>query len=222
MRRFVAALVIAALAVSPAFAQKKKTTTKKKAPVKAAAVPPKVATPDTKCPSLIGMGVKTVRSFCDVPAGRDPQQGILITLPPHAGTGTLTFDLHARHLYSEDETKRGKAYSRYRAIVGVLTMKGELLARGAVETEFRTAADLFDRIGGGTGPGGLKAVAPAGREQVMVEIPAGVDQVSVLGETLDAVTPAGHETAVMPGRPVAVVSNILFEYKPAPLKTGRR
>jgi hypothetical protein len=167
------------------------------------------------------MGVKTVRSFCDVPAGRDPQQGILISLPPHSGSATLTFDLHARHLYSEEEMKSGKAYSRYRAVVGVLTMNADLLARGAIEAEFRSPADLFDRIGGGTGPGGLKAVAPAGREQVSVEIPANVDQVSVLGETLDAVTPAGHETVVMPGRPVAVVSNILFEYKPAPVKKGR-
>src|SRR5262245_32871201 len=141
MRRVVAALAIAALAVSPAFAQSKKTPSKKKTPAKAAAVPPKTATPDTKCPSLIGMGVKTVRSFCDVPAGRDPEQGIVITLPPHAGTGTLTFDLHARHLYSEDEMKSGKAYSRYRAIVGVLTPKGDLLGRGAVEVEFRTASD---------------------------------------------------------------------------------
>ena len=90
----------------------------------------------------------------------------MITLPPHTGPGTLTFDLHARHLYSEDEMKRGKAYARYRAVMGALTMKGDLLDRGAVEAEFRTAADLFDRIGGGAGPGSLKAVAPAGREQV--------------------------------------------------------
>jgi hypothetical protein len=166
------------------------------------------------------MGSKTVRSFCDVPAGRDPAQGIVITLPPHAGPGTLTFDLHARHLYSEDEVKRGKAYSRYRAVIGALTMKGELLNRGAVEAEFRTAADLFDRIGGGAGPGSLKAVAPAGREQVFVTIPADVEQVSLLGETLDAVTSAGHETVVLPGRPVAIVSNLLFEYHPAP--AGRR
>ena len=225
MRRFVAALgivVMAAGAVSLAAgldpAQRKKTTTTKKAPPKPAPVAAKTATPDTKCPSLIGMGVKTVRSFCDVPAGRDPAQGIVISLPPHAGDGTLTFDLHARHLYSEDEIKSGKAYSRYRAVIGVLTMKGDLLSRGAVEAEFRRASDLFDRIGGGNGPGGLKAVAPAGREQIIVEIPAAVDQISLLGETLDAVTPAGHETAVMPGRPVAVVSNILFEYKPAPVK----
>jgi hypothetical protein len=47
--------------------------------------------------------------------------------------------------------------------------------------------------------------------------------VSLLGETLDAVTPAGHETVVMPGRPVAVVSNVLFEFRPPPAKpAGRR
>jgi len=214
---FAVAALAAALAASPASTQTRKAPAKK-GPEKPAAT--KTVTPETKCPSLIGMGVKTVRSFCDVPAGRDPAQGILISLPAHTGTGTLTFDLHARHLFSEDEIKSGKAYSHYRAVVGVLTMKGDLLNRGAVEAEFRSPPDLFDRIGGGSG-GGLKAVAPAGREQVIAEIPANVDQVSVLGETLDAVTPAGHETVVMPGRPVAIVSNILFEFKPAPVHRGR-
>jgi hypothetical protein len=215
MGRFLTSAILAvALAAAPVEAQRKP------APRKAAAkpVPPKTATPEVKCPSLIGMGVKTVRSFCDVPAGRDPAQGIVIVLPPHTGPGTLTFDLHARHVYSEDEMKRGKAYARYRAGIGVLTMKGELLDRGGVEAEFRTAGDLFDRIGGGAGPGSLKAVAPAGREEIYVTIPAGVDQVSLLGETLDALTPAGRETAVMAGRPVAIVSNVLFEYRPAPVK----
>jgi hypothetical protein len=93
-------------------------------------------------------------------------------------------------------------------------MKGDLLTRGAVQAEFRSADDLFDRIGGGAGPGGVKAVAPVGREQIFVTIPADVDQVSILGETLDAITPAGHETIVLPGRPVAVVSDVLVEYKP--------
>ena len=219
MRRFVTALLIVstvALADLPASAQQKKKTSSKKAPPKAAVVPPKTETPDFKCPSLLGMGAKTVRSFCDVPAGRDPAQGVVITLPAHAGIGTLTFDLHARHLYSEDEMKRGKVYSRYRAVIGVLAMNGDLLSRGAIEAEFRAADSLFDRIGGGTGPGGLKAVAPLGREQVIVDIPADVVQVAMLGETLDAITPAGHETIVMPGRPVAIVSNLLFEFKPAP------
>jgi hypothetical protein len=210
--RVTAMLAIAAVCAAPVTAQKRR------APAAKPAAALTTMTPDLKCPSLIGMGVKTVRSFCDVPAGRDPEQGIIVTLPPHTGTGTLTFDLHARHMYSEDEMKRGKAYAHYRASIGVLTMKGDLIERGTVEAEFRTAADLFDRIGGGAGPGGLKAVAPAGRESIVVTIPAGVDQVSLLGETLDAITPAGHETVVMPGRPVAIVSNLLFEYHPAPVK----
>lgn len=192
----------------------------KKAPASKTAAG-KTVTPEMKCPSLIGMGVKTIRSFCDVPAGRDPAQGVVITLPPHTGTGTLTFDLHARHTYSEEETARGKAYSHYRAVIGVLTMKGDVLERGAVDAEFRSAADLFDRIGGGAGPGGLKAVAPLGREQIFVTVPANVDQVSLLGETFDATTPAGHETIVMPGRPVAIVSNVLFQYHPAPPRRRR-
>src|SRR5437588_11316244 len=179
MRALLTPMLIAALlAGGPAGAQSRKAP--KKAPAKAAkAAPPmplKTTTPDMKCPSLIGMGIKTVRSFCDVPAGRDPAQGIVMTLPPHTGPGTLTFDLHARPLYSDDEMKRGKAYSRYRAVIGALTMKGELLDRAAVEAEFRTAADLFDRIGGGAG-GGLKAVAPAGREPIVITIPAAIDQV---------------------------------------------
>jgi hypothetical protein len=211
--------IVVAAAAPPAAAQRRAPA--KKAPARAVG-PPKTATPDMNCPSLIGMGVKTVRSFCDVPAGRDPAQGIVITLPPHAGVGTLTFDLHARHLYSEDEMRGGKAYARYRAVIGALTMKGDLLARGAIEAEFRSAADLFDRIGGGNGPGGLKAVAPAGHEQVTIEVPADVDQVSLLGETLDALTPAGHETVVMTGRPVAVISNVLFEYRPAPAAPAKR
>lgn len=215
MGRFLTSAIVAVvLAAAPIEAQRKPAA-RRPAPKP---VPLKTATPDVKCPSLIGMGVKTVRSFCDVPAGRDPAQGIVVDLPPHTGAGTLTFDLHARHVYSADEMKRGKAYARYRAGIGVLTMKGDLLDRGAIEAEFRTAGDLFDRIGGGAGPASLKAVAPAGREQVYVTVPAGVDQVSLLGETLDAITPAGHERAVMSGRPVAIVSNILFEYRPAPVK----
>jgi hypothetical protein len=214
MRRVITALLAIALASAPTLAQTKKTAAKK-TPDKPGTA--KTVTPETACPSRIGMGVKTVRAFCDVPAGRDPELGLLIMLPPHAGPGTLTFDLHARHVYSEEEMKSGKSYAHYRAVVGVLTMKSDLLARGAVEAEFRSADDLFDRIGGGSG-GGLKAVAPTGREQVIVEVPASVDKVSLLGETLDALTPAGHETTVMPGRPVAIVSNILFEFKPAPPK----
>ena len=220
MGRFLTSAILAAsvaLAAAPIDAQRKPAP-RKPAAKPAKPVPLKTATPDVKCPSLIGMGVKTVRSFCDVPAGRDPAEGIVVSLPAHTGPGTLRFDLHARHVYSADEIKRGKAFARYRAGIGVLSMKGELLSRGAVEAEFRAAADLFDRVGGGAGPGSLKAVAPLGREEIFVTVPAGVDQVSLLGETLDALTAAGRESAVMTGRPVAIVSNVLFEYRPAPAK----
>jgi hypothetical protein len=168
-----------------------------------------------RCSELLGTGVKTSATFCFVLAGRDPADGLLITVPPHTGTATLTFDLHNRHTYSEEEMRAGRGYARYTAVVGVLTMSGELLGRGAVQSEFRQARDLYDRVSGGAGPGGMKAVAPIGRETVTITIPADVQQVSVLGELLDASTAAGREVAA-PGRPVAVVSNVQLEYRPAP------
>jgi hypothetical protein len=146
-------------------------------------------------------------------AGRDPAEGVLVTIPSHTGAATLTFDLHNRHTYSEEDVKGGRGYASYTAVIGVLTMTGELLGRGAVRSEFRTVADLFERIGGGAGPGGVKAVAPIGRETVRTTIPAGVTEVSLLGEVLDALTAIGRESAT-PGRPVAVVSNVRVEYRP--------
>ena len=102
-------------------------------------------------------------------------------------------------------------------MIGVLTLDGQLLGRAAVQSEFRSARDLHDRITGGAGPRGVKAVAPIGRERVMIPIPEGVTQVSLLGEVLDALTAAGRETAT-PGRPVAIVSTMQVEYRPAPAR----
>jgi hypothetical protein len=103
----------------------------------------------------------------------------------------------------------------YSAVIGVLTLDGKLLGRGAVQTEFRHARDLYDRITGGAGPGGMKAVAPLGREEISVTIPSGVGQVSLLGEVLQGKTSAGREFG-SPGRPVALISNVRIEYRPAP------
>src|SRR5258705_13904367 len=124
------------------------------------------------CPNPLGEGVQTKRSFCDVLTGRDPADGILVDLPPHVGTVTLTFDLHNRHMYSEALIKSNRAYRRYTATIGVLTMDNTLGSRAVVQSEFRSAADLVDRIGGGAGPGGVKAVAPTGSEPIVIEIPA--------------------------------------------------
>jgi hypothetical protein len=170
-----------------------------------------------RCRELLGTGLKTKATFCFVLAARDPAEGVIITIPPHTGPATLTFDLHNRHTYSEEEVRAGRGFATYTAVVAVLGMDGTLLGRGGVQTEVRHARDLYDRITGGAGPGGVKAVAPLGREQVTVTIPAAVMQVSLLGEVLDGVTAAGREIA-SPGRPVALISNAQVEYRPAPAK----
>ena len=95
---------------------------------------------------------------------------MLVTIPPHTGAATLMFDLHNRHTYSEEDIRAGHGFAKYTAIVAVLSMKGDLLGRGAVQTEFRTAQDLYDRVSGGAGPGGVKAVAPLGQESINVTV----------------------------------------------------
>ena len=174
-----------------------------------------------KCAELLGDGARTGETYCFVLAGRDPAEGVIVNLPPHTGEAILTFDLHNRHTYSEEEMRAGRKYAKYSAVIGVLTMNGELLERGAVQSEFRSAADLYERISGGAGPGGVKAVAPLGHEQVSIRVPQSVDQVSLLGEVLEATTAAGRETAA-PGRPVALVSNITVQYRPRATAKPRR
>jgi hypothetical protein len=166
------------------------------------------------CPQVLGEGVRTKRQFCDVLIGRDPAGGILITLPPHAGPVTLSFDLHNRHIYSEELVKANKAYSRYTATIGVLTLDNTLVSRAIVQNEFRTPVDLFDRIGGGSGAAGFKAVAPTGAEPVSIVIPEEAMQVSILGEKLSVVRPDNPDTFSAVGRPMAIISNVMVEYRP--------
>lgn len=204
-------VILSLLLTAGVHAQRRRTPPRKPAP------PPPLQTEpaQVQCPEMLGKGLKSGASFCFVLAGRDPAQGVLVTVPPHDGPATLMFDLHNRHTYSEEDVRLGRGFAKYLAIIGVLTMQGSLLSRGAVRSEFRTARDLYDRISGGAGPGGVKAVAPLGYEEVLVTIPAGVDQVSLLGEVLDATTAAGRETAT-PGRTVAIISNVRVEFRPAP------
>ena len=113
--------------------------------------------------------------------------------------------------------KQKQAYRKYTATVGVLTMDNTLLDRAVVQSEFRTEKDLFDRIGGGAGPGGVKAVAPSGDEFITMVLPADVaEQVSMLGEKLAVMRPDGNDTFTSPGRPIASVSNVMIEYRPGP------
>lgn len=193
-------------------AQSKRPVRVRPAPKQAAPALKQVA-PAITCPSTLGPGLRTKHLFCDVLIGRNPQEGLVIKIPPHRGIARLLFDLHNRHTYSEQETKAGRAYTQYTATIGVLTMDGGLLTRAVVQSEFRKATDMTDRVGGGAGPSGLKAVAPVGAEPIAVEISQEITEVSVLGEHLQMVRIEGTDTFVTPGRPIALVSNVRVEYQ---------
>jgi len=221
MRLVIAALALALLA-SPVHAQTKKAPARRPAPARKAPARPAAPAPLTRvpatlvCPSELGDGVATKRRFCDVLTGLDPKAGIVITVPPHRGPVTLSFEVHNRHTYSAELVKRKMGYRRYTATIGVLLMDGTLIDRAVVDSEFRTEKDLYDRVGGGAGPGGVKAVAPTGAEFVQFTLPEGTVEVSVLGEKLTEMRPDGIDQFSAPGRPVATISNVMLEYRPGP------
>src|SRR5437762_9714076 len=197
MRRALLLLAAMAAIAAPGFPQTRKAPARRPAPV----APPTTIEPDTSCPSPLGVGARTKRPYCEVIAGRDPAAGLLVRIPTHKGPATLMFDLHNLHLYSEEQVKAKRAYAKYTATIGVLTMDNTLLSRAVVQNEFRTAADLVDRVGGGAGPGGVKAVAPTGVESVTIAIPEGEPQVSLLGEKLTVDRRDGSATYTQAGRP---------------------
>ena len=202
----------------------KKATPTKKAPVKKAPPPPAPLTrapAALQCPSELGTGVTSKRAFCDVLTGRDPASGILVAIPPHRGPVRISFELHNRHTYSDDLVKTGQGYRHYTATIGVLTMDNTLVDRAVIDSEVRTVKDLYDRIAGGAGPGGVKAVAPAGAEFIDMELPADAEQVSILGEKLTVVRPDGTDQFTSPGRPIATISNVMLEYRPGPAPKKR-
>ena len=184
------------------------------------AVPAAMRTEAAKvtCPQVLGQGLQTGRIFCDVIITRAPAEGIIVALPPHTGAVTLTFDLHNRHTYSEELAKTSRGYRRYTALLGLLASDNTPLGRAVVSSEFRSVKDLFDRISGGSGPGGVKAVAPTGVEPVTVVIPADepTESVSIVGLKLTESRIDGTEPFLASGRPVAIISNVMLEYRPAP------
>lgn len=211
--RLVTALLCATAMAMPALdAQTRKTT-----PRKSAEAPITRIDAEWKCASELGVGVATGRRFCDVLTGNDPKEGVLITIPPHRGPVTIGFELHNRHTYSAELVKLKQGYRKYTATIGVLTMDNTLVDRAVIQSEFRTEKDLFDRIAGGAGPGGVKAVAPMGSEFIQMELPDDVaDQVSILGEKLSVMRLDGVDNFSSPGRPIATISNVMLEYRPGP------
>lgn len=226
MRRLIAALC-GVLLLAPAGLDAQARRTQPRAQTRKPTPPAKPVAPVTEaavvmCPQVLGDGVKTARSYCDVTIGRDPAGGVLIDIPPHRGPVVLSFDLHNRHTYSEDEIKAKRGYRRYTAMLGVLAMDNTLLSRAVVQSEFRTAADLVDRIAGGVGPGGVKAVAPTGVEAFAMEVEEQAERVSLLGDRLTVTTVDGTDTFTANGRPVAVISNVMLTYTPAPPAATRK
>jgi hypothetical protein len=219
--RALAAICLAAMVVAGLDAQSRRTTPAKPAPKPATkpaapAPAPRIELAMVNCPSVLGTGTMTQRTYCDVPIGNDAAAGIIVMFPPHVGSVRLMFDLHNRHTYSADQVKAKKAFSRYTARIGVMSMNTDLLTRAIISSEFSTESDLFDRISGGSGPGGLKAVAPTGIEAIEVVIPEAHQAVSILGERLSVVRVDDVDTFTATGRPIALISNVRVEYVPAP------
>ena len=166
------------------------------------------------CPSVLGVGANSQTPFCDILVQVEPDLGIQIVLPPRRGEATLSFNLHNRHTYSQQEEREGRAYTQYMASIAVATMEDEVIGEGVVLSEFRTVADLVDRVTGGAGPSGLKAVAPTGVERVYVTVPADVDQLAIVGESVQIVRLDGRDVFTVVGRPVAILSDVTLDYRP--------
>jgi hypothetical protein len=177
--------------------------------------PATVAPADVSCPNILGRGVRTKLVYCDVITGRNPAEGIRIKLPPHTGGVRLTFMLHNRHLYSEEQMRSENSFARYSATIGALAPDGTLIRRAIVQSEFRTVRDLVDRIESGPSAP-IKAIAPTGAEPIAIDVPAELDEVSLLGEKLEVERAEGKEVYASPGRLIATVSDLKVEYRPKP------
>jgi hypothetical protein len=169
---------------------------------------------DVKCAADLGTGVKTKRQFCDVVIASSGDGSVSMSIPTHVGAATLMFDLHNRFLVPIVTLDPSLAFTRHLAVVAVLRPTGEMIEQAAVMREFRSREDLFDTIGGGGRPGGIKAVAPSDPEAVRITIPAGINAIGIVGVRLDITTRAGKEPFDAPGRAIAIVSNLRIDYTP--------
>lgn len=166
------------------------------------------------CAANLGAGIKSRRTFCDVLIASDRQSSVTMAIPPRIGDATLRFDLHNRFTVPA-ATDPAMAFLQHEALVTIVGADGAVIGRAAVARQFRSELDLFDQIGGGARPGGVKAVAPGPAEAVTIAIPAGTDTIGIVGASLSVLTRLGQETFDAPGRPVAIVSNLRIDYQPA-------
>ena len=171
-------------------------------------------TTELSCAADLGLGVKSKRQFCDVMIAATGSGSVSVKIPPRTGPATVMFDLHNRFTVMAGVVDPGQAFVKYAALAAVVRPNGQVIGRAAVLQEYRTAQDLFDRIGGGGRPTGLKAVAPGQPQAVKVVVPAGVDTVGIVGVRLEATTRDGSAVYENAARPIAIVSNLRVEYIP--------
>ena len=135
-------------------------------------------------------------------------------IPSHRGEAILSFDLHNRHTYSEEEASEGRAYAKYMASIAVATMSGEIITRGVVLNEFRSESDLYDRVKGTGIMRDVNPLAPLGAERIYVTIPEDIDQISVVGQSLEVVRAENQDVFQSTGRAVAALSDAIISYLP--------
>jgi hypothetical protein len=212
MRRVVLALLVGLCCATAAIQAQSK---KKPAPARPVSRTEAIA---IECPNILGDGVTSGERYCDIVTASDVKNGTVIRLPKHRGVAVVSFELHNRQMYSAELVRSGRGYTRALATIVAAGMDGTLLQRNAVLSEFRKESDLIERISGGAGPGGVKAVAPIGTERVVLEVPQDCDAIALVGESLSITRLDGNETIKAPGRPIAVVSRAQIRYQPAPPK----
>jgi len=166
------------------------------------------------CPSVLGVGIRNKVPYCNIEIQRDAVFGILMQIPSHRGEAILSFDLHNRHTYSEEEASEGRAYAKYMASIAVATMSGEIITRGVVLNEFRSESDLYDRVKGTGIMRDVNPLAPLGAERIYVTIPEDIDQISVVGQSLEVVRAENQDVFQSTGRAVAALSDAIISYLP--------
>jgi hypothetical protein len=142
-----------------------------------------------------------------------PVESIMATLAPHRSPVRLQFDLHNRFAVPPIPREPAQAFARHSAVVAVVGPKAEI-GRAVVVGEYRTPTDLFDRLAGGAGPGGVKAVAPGSPTAVEMTIPAGINSVGIVGVRIEMTTRLGTQIFDTPGRPIAMLSNLRIDTSP--------
>jgi len=166
------------------------------------------------CAEDLGTGVASKRHFCDVIVTSIVADSVSVPIPAHTGTATLMFDLHNRFTVPAGQVDAAQAFARHTALVAVVRQTGDIIDRAAVTRDYRTPADLFDRIAGSGRGAPPKADAPGAPQAIRITIPAGLATVGIVGTRLEEWRAAGRGAYDEPGRAIAIVSNVRVEYTP--------